>query len=151
MKNWHRIFGTELTPPDPETVLSLARRFFPKTEMRLETVAQGWARLELWLAPGLMLAIERYRREEEGIRGELQAWATAIEERIENPEQETLLRQVATAQQIITLGGEATPEKVLPLAFALCRHLASVTSGVFHIDGRGYFDAAGIPLLAEET
>lgn len=149
MHHWHRIFGTLTILPSPEAMLALVRRFFPAAELRLEMTGHGWQRAEFRLSPPLVLSLTRYLREEEGIRGELQAWATAVEEQVDTPAQEILLRQVATAQQIIAL--DPPESSVFPLAFALCRHLAAMMEGVFQIDGRGYFDAAGNTLLADES
>ena len=160
MNHWHRVFGSDPAPPALDILVGLARRFFPPAELHAEVTDLGWQRDKLQLpagssppiertTEGVILTLHRYRREEEGIRGELQAWATAIEQRVELPAQEILLRQVATAQQILTL--DVATAEGLPLAFALCRHLATRTAGTFQIDGRGYFDAEGHLLLEEEA
>jgi hypothetical protein len=147
MNHDHVIFGTHATAPAPDAVLALARRFFPKAAMTIEEGEPGWNALHLRLNEQYHFSLYRFRRDEKDIRGELQAWAAAIEEQVEQPEQDVLLRQVATAQQIIEFWVESIQEDAQSFAFVLCQYLATTTAGVFHIDGRGYFNTQGELLL----
>ena len=92
------------------------------------------------------LTLERYRADEEGIRAELNSWAAFLET-CAGPHHILLMERAIQTRQLFTLHdptGDADRACV-----ALCQRLAAVTAGFYQIDGFGFFDADGTPLVEE--
>jgi hypothetical protein len=141
---WYRVFAKSDVEPDPEAL----RAALGADTIRREDVDRGWQRLEFGLHSGESLAVARFFRDEEGIRGELQAWAASLETLQNEPNQQMLMLHLATTQQVFTLQREGAND---PLALRLCEALAWMTDGVYEIDNLGFFAHDGTLLVAEEV
>lgn len=153
MAVWFRVFGSNPVEPRPEAVLEQVRQLGIAVTGNFRGDEQGWFEAELVLPaelPGLHL--ERYLVKEEGLRGELNAWAAWVEATPPNPYQTWLMQQLISTTQLFTLeqsweDGQGTPlERV---CLEVCRFLARETAGVYQIDRQGFFAADG-KLLVEE-
>lgn len=145
---WYRVFGTTPTPIEPAALLAHlhARGHAARGDFRGDE--QGWFHVEL-TAADTAVEVQRYLASEEGIRDELNAWAAAIEQ-IDTPHQSALMLHMISTQQLFTLRPlRGTSDGAL--CRELCGWLAQQTEGVWHEDGRGFFDAAGEPLARDEA
>jgi hypothetical protein len=142
---WHRVFARSDVEPDPAALLSV----IGTGDGAVDGGERGWERL---VAPfvGAALIIERFWRDEEGIRPELQAWAAWIESCPENPHREPLMQHLIATQQVFTLRRTDNPETPGDVLIRACQLLARTVDGVYQVDGMGFFDADGTLLLGED-
>ncbi|HXG12446.1 MAG TPA: hypothetical protein VNK04_22000 [Gemmataceae bacterium] len=144
MNTWYRVFGQSDVEPSPAALLAFLQTLGRETGGNFRGDDRGWFRAEL-LIDGTAAVVERYLADEEGIRGELNAWAAWVEATGEGPAQLRLMERLIGTRQLFVLRGPATEQ-----AEALCRYLARSTDGVYQADGRGFFDPTGNLLVAEE-
>jgi hypothetical protein len=150
MTLWYRVFGTGDGQPEPAALLGhLVRGLGVEVRGKFRGDDLGWFGAEL-LVPGEATAVnlERYLVSEEGIRADLNTWAAWLETR-----DGELMQHVVRTQQLFTVERPADcddEDMVELLCLELCLLLARETTGVYQIDGRGFFDADGM-LLLEET
>jgi hypothetical protein len=98
------------------------------------------------------LELNRYLIQEEQLRPELNTWAAWIETHSRLPAHEELMLRIVTSRQLFTLELPVDPaDEVLVelVSVELCRFLARQLDGVYQEDGRGFFTADGVLLLAE--
>jgi hypothetical protein len=126
-----RVFGTLDTEPALEA-------------FSLQSDHRGWYRARRSTDTGTV-AIERYLADEDGIRDELNTWAAWVEVASSGTVQERLMRHLIATKQVFVLR-----DPPAEYAEELCRFLARATDGVYQIDGRGFFDADGSLLVAED-
>jgi len=152
MTVWYRVFGTNHAEPSPEAVLGHLQGLDGAVRGRFSGDEQGWFRAELVLAPGAEpVNLERYLATEEGIRGELNAWAAWLETADESPHQGRLMQHVVSTTQVFTLPRPVdTGDPADAVCIGLCRFLAVATDGVYQVDRQGFFAADGTLLVAEK-
>jgi hypothetical protein len=105
---------------------------------------EGWFEAEL-VVGGTEAVLQRFLATEVGIRSELNTWAAWVESTGDGPLQEALMQRLIATRQIFVLG-----EAGMGWGATLCRYLARRTEGIYQVDGRGFFQADGKLLLAEE-
>ncbi len=150
---WLRVFGALETLPEPDALTRTVMEISPAAQTRFEPGEHGWQRAEIQLPDGTILYLDRFRRDEEGVRGELQAWAAYLETRDDNPNNLLLMQHVTSSQQVFALRPqEEVPDQAMldRVCIALCEFLAGTTEGVYQIDGRGFFSAGGRLMLDED-
>jgi hypothetical protein len=148
---WFRVFGRSETPVSPEAILGFLNGVCPVTG-RFRGDEAGWFAAELAFAETAPLHLERFLASEEGIRGELNAWAAWLETCDYSPNHARLMEQVIQTKQLFTLRrplDHANEVLVERLCVGLCRELARATEGVYQIDDLGFFAADGTLLLQE--
>lgn len=113
----------------------------------------GWTTGELHLPKGgTPLLLARYLTKEDDLRDDLNAHAAELETMTYSPHAAPLMERVIQTQQLITIRKPVDqPDETLveTSCDTLVRFLASVTGGVFQIDGRGWFAATGERLVEE--
>ena len=148
MEQWHRVFGRGDREPSPGDLLAQLNGLgFPITG-HFRGDDQGWFSAEL-TGPGQpTLTLQRYLSMEEGIRAELNTWASWLEASASDPDHVSLMERMIQTRQLFTfrLGADPASE---PLVVALCRYLAATTDGVYQIDGQGLCAADGTLLVNE--
>jgi hypothetical protein len=102
--------------------------------------------LEITGPDGATFAIDRFWRDEEGIRAELQAWAAWLETLENHPHRDSLMLHLTGTQQVFVF--ESDPANAVGLVIG--RQLAEGTDGVLQIDGQGFLAADGSLLVPEE-
>jgi hypothetical protein len=148
MPIWYRVFGRTAEEPDREAIRALCLRH-PGTSVTFHEEEGTWLRAQFRVSEQ-ELELERFLVEEEGIGAELRSWAAYLETCGHNPHHVSLMEHMIQTTQLFTLGcPEEAGEAVASLCVALSQHLATVTAGVYQVDGLGFFDAAGT-LLVEE-
>jgi hypothetical protein len=148
---WFRVFGSSETPVVPEAILAHLNTIVPVTG-RFRADDAGWFAAELGFAETTPLHLERFLASEEGIRGELNAWAAWLETCDYDPNHVLLMECVVQTRQLFTLRrpiDHADEVLVERLCVGLCRELARVTEGVYQVDDLGFFAADGAQLLQE--
>jgi hypothetical protein len=95
---------------------------------------------------GETLSIDRYGRDEEGVRGELQAWAAWLETQSGNPHHQRLMQHMTSTQQVFTISGPGDDT----LGIAVGQLLATRTDGIYQVDGMGFFTPSGSFLLPDD-
>src|SRR6476659_8189156 len=96
---WLRVFGAVDTVPDPagiEACLAGAVVSFVADDT-------GWYRAEITAGEGSPITMERYLADEEGIRGELNAWAAYLETLDYSPHHAALMERAIQTRQLITI------------------------------------------------
>jgi hypothetical protein len=151
---WHRVFSKSPAEPDPAALLEHLQRQGLQVTGNFRGDDQGWFSAEITFEDGVApMQIERYLSLEEGIRGDLNAWAAWMESLDDNPHAEPLMQHMVSTAQVFTLRQPVQLIKALrstPLCFEACLFLAQATDGVFQIDDRGFFDAQGKLLVDAE-
>jgi hypothetical protein len=149
MSQWYRVFGCTSAQPEPAALLEHLNGLGAEVAGHFRGDDEGWFAAELVFARDAPpLQLERYLAKEEGIRGELNAWAAWLETAGHGP----LMQHVATTAQLFTLcrpadgAGAALVEK---LCVGVCQFLARATAGVYQVDGAGFFAADGTVLWRE--
>jgi len=154
MTLWYRVFGTNDAEPAPEAVLGHLQAHGATARGSFRADQQGWFRAELFLAPeAAPVCLERYLAAEEGLRGELNAWAAWLESSDDSPHHGRLMQHMVSTTQLFTLprpAGADDDDRVGQLCTALCRFLAGVTAGVYQVDRQGFFAPDGTLLLREQ-
>jgi hypothetical protein len=149
---WYRIFGSNDASVAPAAFLEHLRGQGHEVSGNFRGDDHGWFHVDLRMAgEETPLELDRYLATEEGIRGELNSWAAWLET-VPSPNQQSLMLQLIQTKQVFTIS--RTPDQdrndpVEELCLAICRFLAGETSGVYQMDGRGFFAAHGELLLAE--
>jgi len=141
---WYRVFGANSRMPTAAAILEYLAGSGASVSGEFATDASGWYRADL-LVDGVGLQLERYLAEEEGIRAELNSWAAWLETRENVPECVHLMERMIQTTQLITLRSSEESVRIE----LLCRFLAALTAGVYQVDERGFFAAAGALLITE--
>jgi hypothetical protein len=150
---WYRVFGHSESEPSPAALAERLLALGLAVEPHFKGDDLGWTAGELRLARvGTPIFLQRYLTREDDLRDDLNAHAAELETCDYSPNSGTLMRHVIQSRQLVTLrkpldaADEVAVEKALEEA---CRFLAAATDGVYQIDGRGWFSAAGELLLQE--
>jgi hypothetical protein len=150
---WYRVFGTHEAEPDPGRLLEYFHDKGVPLTGHFRGDDQGWFEVDLVFAPGAEeVHVDRFVSTEEGIRGELNAWAAWLETLEDNPHACRLMERVTQTRQVFTFSRPAAgddEEATDPLGIELCRFLARETGGVYQVDGLGFFTADGTLLVPE--
>lgn len=153
MGTWFRVFGTSDVQLDLVALTETVQTLAPGLYALFEDGERGWHRAEIqWPDGAMALVVERFWRDEEGIRDELQAWAAWVETCEDNPHHERLMQLLTSTQQVFTL--RSVPEQhdaggLDQVCQAICQYLARATEGVYQVDQQGFFDMNGTLLLPE--
>src|SRR4051812_31813199 len=145
----YRVFGTSDAHPEPAAVLADLRARGHEVTGHFRGDDRGWFRAELQPATGGTVEVECYLADEADIRHELNSWAAWLEAAGESDEHARLMRHMIATTRLFTLHA-ANEADADALCVALCELLAEATAGVYQIDGRGFFTADGILLVAED-
>jgi hypothetical protein len=150
---WYRVFGRAATQPSLVVLTEHLHAAGLLVQPHFKGDDLGWTAGELRLpGGGTPVFLERYLTSEDDIRNDLNAFAAELETCDYSPNHTQLMQHTIQTQQLITLRkpvdavDEVTLDQVLEAA---CRFLAAETDGVYQIDGRGWFSAAGELLLHE--
>jgi hypothetical protein len=150
---WYRIFGISEVEPAPVSLAEHLHAAGLLVEPHFKGDDLGWTSGELRLpGTGTPVFLARYLTSEDDIRDDLNAYAAELETCDYSPNNGMLMQHVIQTKQLITLrkpidvSNEVAMEKLLEEA---CRFLAAHTDGVYQIDGKGWFTAAGELLLQE--
>jgi hypothetical protein len=151
MSRWFRVFGTTNVQPEPARLLEEARALAGEVSGRFRGDDLGWFRADLVVAgTETPLSLERYLASEEGIRAELNTWAAWLEE-TSLPQAVRLMQHMVSTAQVFTLSVlDPDAEALDSLCIGLCRFLARETTGIYQIDGQGFFAADGALLVPED-
>ncbi len=148
MPSWHRVFAGNDVHPEPEALLGHLHGLGLEVTSRFLYDEAGWFHADLTLPDDEgAVEVECYLATEEGIRAELSTWAAWLETTPEGPAQDRLMLHVIGTRRAYTLHGDSDEAAVVCLA--LSRLLARATAGVYQVDGQGFFEADGAPLVAE--
>jgi hypothetical protein len=144
-----RVFGLKTDAPDLAPLLDHLHAVGLPAVPRFRGDDLGWTGGELVLGD-VTVTVERFLTKEDDLRDGLNTWAGWLETRTDQPRHGELMQHVIGTKQLVTLrpppGGDAEQ-----LCDETARWLAQQTNGVFQVDGRGFFAADGILLLAEDA
>lgn len=150
---WYRVFGLTEAEPSLETLAEHLHARGLAVEPHFRGDDLGWSAGELRLpGGGTPIYIQRYLAGADDIRDDLNAFAAELETCEYSPNHGMLMQHAIQTRQLITLRRplDAADEAALETGLEeTCRFLASATGGVYQIDGRGWFTAAGELLLQE--
>jgi hypothetical protein len=146
---WYRIFGGSSTMPTREELREFLDFRYGAARCDFFADGSGWYRGEVGVDE-IALQLERFGAEEPGIRAELNSWAAWLETREQQPEHARLMEKVIQTKQLFTLRAEGDTSRGAGICLDLCRFLAEKTSGIYQIDGDGFFSAEGRLLVSEE-
>jgi hypothetical protein len=155
MDGWYRVFGSNDAVIEPAALLSSqSRNLGMEVTGRFRGDDLGWFEAELALH-GTRLELQRFLAQEEDLRDELNSWAAWLETAEDNPDSGRLMRQMIATTQLFTLRRvDRAPDDyenlIEELCIGLCQFLAGATNGVYQVDGKGFFDAEGMLLVAED-
>jgi hypothetical protein len=153
LSQWYRVFGTDEAEPAPGLLLEYFHHKGVPLTGHFRGDDQGWFEVGLVFAPGAEeVHVDRFVSTEEGIRGELNAWAAWLETVEDNPHACRLMQLMTETRQVFTFCRPAAgddEEATDPLGIELCRFLAQETGGVYQVDGLGFFAADGSWLVPE--
>jgi hypothetical protein len=154
MTPWYRVFGGNDAHPEPSALLAHLHGLGLGVTGHFRGDDEGWFRADLTLAAeDGVVEVDCYQATEEGIRSELSTWAAWLETTPEGPVQDRLMLHVIGTRRVYTLHASADAEDdeaTEAVCLALSRFLARATAGVYQVDGRGFFEADGTLLVAEE-
>jgi hypothetical protein len=148
---WCRVFGLSSAGVQPAELLEHLRGAGMQVQGHFRGDDEGWFEAQLVL-DNWSLTLSRFLATEEGVRGELNAWAAWVELQERNLHRDLLMRQLIAVKQVFTLEVPEDATDVAPLshlAMELCRYLAATTSGFYQQDGRGVCAADGTNLVPE--
>ena len=150
---WYRVFGLSEAEVPPAALAGHLHALGLAVEPHFKGDDLGWTSGELRLpGGGTPVFVERYLASEDDIRDDLNTYAAELETCDYSPNHGRLMEHAVQTKQLIALrkpldaADEVTLERLLEEA---CRLLAAQTDGVYQIDGRGWFSAAGELLLQE--
>jgi hypothetical protein len=149
---WYRVFGRSESEPSPSALAARLHEAGVPVEPHFKGDDLGWTAGELRLAGGATVFVQRYLAGEDDIRDDLNAYAAELETCDYSPNNGALMQHAIQTKQLITLeppsnaADEVTLDRLLEAA---CRFLATATDGVYQIDGKGWYSAAGELLLQE--
>jgi hypothetical protein len=149
---WYRVFGRNEVQPEPAALVEHLHAEGLAVRPAFRGDDLGWFSAVLTLADGSGgVELERFLTREEGIRGELNAWAAWLETVADDPNSTALMERVIQTKQLFTVrAAELTDAaRVETVCVAVSRFLARVTDGVYQADGQGFFSAEGTLLLRE--
>jgi hypothetical protein len=152
MVTWFRVFGLSDVEPDLRQWIDAVPVLAFHGAVQFQKGERGWWRAEIQVPENRgSILVERFWRDEEGVREELQTWAAWLEICEGNPYRERLMQHMISTQQVFTVrpSDEVGGAMIESLCVPLCQFVAGATKGVYEVDGRGFFDAEGSLLVQE--
>lgn len=150
---WYRVFGRSGSEPLPAALAAYLHAVGLEVEPHFRGDDLGWTTGELRLpGTGTSVVLQRYTADADDIRDDLNSHAAELEATGNGLLITRMMAHVIQTRQLFTLSKpiDATDEVVLERVLdETCRFLAAATDGVFQIDGRGWFTAAGELWLRE--
>jgi hypothetical protein len=150
---WLRVFAPTPAEVPPAAVAEVLAAAGVPVVPHFKGDQHGWTSGELHLPNGgTPLLLARYLTKEDDLRDDLNSHAAELETMTYSPHAAPLMETVIRTQQLITVRKplDYPDETVVEAACeTLVRFLAAATGGVYQIDGRGWFDAAGERLVEE--
>jgi len=148
-----RIFGKSDRCPT-STVLAEALESSACTlQLACEPTNDDWRHIEVLVREQeTPIYLDRFHRTDEGIRGELQAWAAWLETCDYSPNHQSLMTHMIQTQQVFTVRKPvdcANEVLIDNVSVAICQFLAQAADGIYQIDGKGFFAPDGTMLLQE--
>ena len=149
---WYRVFSLNDTEARPAALAAHLHAAGLAVQPHFKGDELGWTTGELRLPVGSPVMLARYLTREDDLRDDLNAHAAELETMDYSPNSGPLMARVIQTKQLVTLrkpvdaSDEVLLEKVLDAA---TQFLASATDGVYQVDGRGWFTAAGELLVQE--
>jgi hypothetical protein len=149
---WSRVFGSIVDEPSPTALVEHLRGKGCEVVPHFKGDDLGWTVGELHLPGGSPVLLSRYLTAEDELRDDLNAYAAELETKDYDPNHRTLMERVIQTHQLITVrrpvdhADEIRLERLIELTV---HFLAATTSGVFQVDGQGWFAADGTKLLTE--
>lgn len=150
---WYRVFGLDESAPSPAALAAHLHALGHGVEPHFRGDDLGWTSGELRLpGAGTPIYLERYLAKEDDIRDDLNAHAAELETCTYSPHHGRLMQHAIQTKQLITLRKpiDAADEVLLDAVLEeTCRFFAAATSGLYQVDGRGWYSATGEHLLQE--
>lgn len=150
---WYRVFGLSDAEPSPAALADHLHAAGLSVEPHFRGDELGWTAGELRLpGGGTPVTVQRYLADADDIRDDLNTHAAELETCDYSPNHGELMRHVIQTRQLLVLRkpiDAADEVRLETLLEEACRFLAVRTEGVYQIDGRGWFSAAGELLLQE--
>lgn len=150
---WYRVFGLSDAEPRPDALAEFLHARGLPVQPHFRGDDLGWTQGELRLpGGGTPVFLHRYLTDADDLREDLNAHAAELETCDYSPHAVDLMRHVIQTRQLVVLRQpvDAADEAALDqLLEDTCRWLAAATEGVYQIDGRGWFSAAGELLVPE--
>jgi hypothetical protein len=149
---WYRVFGSTPHDPAPAALAAHLHALGLAVQPHFKGDDLGWTEGELRFAAGSPVLLARYLTKEDDLRDDLNAYAAELETMTYSPNSAPLMERVIQVQQLVTLRKPIdVPDEVLAerVMEESARFLATATAGVYQIDGRGWFSAAGELLVQE--
>jgi len=150
---WYRVFGLSAESPPPSVLAEYLHAVGLAVTPHFRGDDIGWTAGELVLpGGGGPVLVHRHLTDADDLRTDLNAFAAELETMTFNPHHADLMRHVIQTKQLVTLRRPLDHADEVALD-RLCNEvvlfLAARTEGVYQIDGRGWFSAAGEMLLQE--
>jgi hypothetical protein len=111
-----------------------------------------WHTVALTLPGASPVTVERYRTDEDELRGELNTWAAWLETADWSPHAPRLMERMIAVRQLFAWRrpvDHADEVHLDRLCLALARFLAGRTGGFYQVDEQGFFSADGELLVPE--
>jgi hypothetical protein len=149
---WYRVFGRSELEPAPLALAEYLHAAGLAIEPHFTGDDLGWTTGVLRLPVGSPVLLARYLTGEDDLRDDLNAYAAELETMDYSPNSAPLMERVIQTKQLITLrkpvdaADELLLDRVLEAAVG---YLATLTDGVYQIDGRGWFAPSGDLLVQE--
>jgi hypothetical protein len=149
---WYRVFGASAEEPSPAALAAHLLACGCAVEPHFKGDDLGWTAGELRLPAGSPILIARYLTDADDLRDDLNAHAAELETMDYSPNSGPLMARVIQTKQLVTLRkpvAAADEVRLDAVLEAAARFLAAAIDGVYQIDGRGWFSAAGELLVQE--
>lgn len=150
---YYRVFGHSLASPAPTALAEHLHAAGLAVEPHFRGDDLGWTGGELVLpGGGTPIRLERYLTAEDDLRDTLNAFAAELEALPAHAHAVRLMEHVINTQQLVTLRrpiDHADDARLDATLLAATRFLAAGTSGLYQIDGHGWFAADGTLLVTE--
>jgi len=143
---WARVFREDESALSPEAIAERLRSLGYATEACADADDLGWFHLDLRTNVGAM-TLDRYLADE-GIRDDLNTWAAWLESHA-GADAPRLMQHMISTRQIITLRCQDEVEPDLRRLLHQTLTLLTQPSGLYQLDGEGFFGASGALLVSE--
>lgn len=141
-----RVFAGNDASPELAALVNALRQDHPDVTYGMDEDAKGWYTCRINLGSDT-LVIERFLRDEDGIVGQLQAWAAWVESQV-RPDLDGLTALLATCRQVFVISGSAHAKGLVAVDAA--RWLTASVEGVYQVEATGFFDRSGALLLVDK-
>jgi len=148
---WYRVFGLGEAEVSPAALQAALRAAGLDGPLHVRGDDLGWTAIDLDVAGGAPLHVERYLTDTDEIRDDLDAWAAWLETQEHEKHNQHLMQHVIGTKQLFTLRRPFDEDALDGVCETLARTLATLSDGVYQIDTRGFFAADGKLILGEGT